>query len=333
MENKIIPLILLCFFILQKTQAQKNIEVENISTIEIEENLSFEKDKKIAPVFDPILVENYSENIFKNPRIEILNGDLILGFHINSNSDGFLEIDIEKIENLTTGMEFPLHKERLYGDIGRIKIKSKKRKKKEKPFQIIIANNASNINPLLLTGDIKIRITIKHFNYRQVTGRLGTSIRCFDKEDINISNKIKGFGFKKGYGFQITGGVLSILTVGGGFLLEDKALDIYENDYKLNHTTKNSAEDDYKKANKKYRNSTDIKNVGIVIGAATATWWLLQKLYLNERKRIYDCKCFDCAMFPSSPKKYNIELFNPSINPSQNDLGNGIAGIGIRLNF
>ncbi len=301
--------------------AQKNIQQKNISTTEITANLIFVSDDRPAVETKKVKLEAFAKNIISNEVVEVSNGDLILHFDLEGEASGFFNIAIDRIYNHDLNRTFPIRPERIYGDMG-----SRIPAGKTNRMSITIANAADNANPLYLTGRVTIRLTVVFFDYRTVYGKLGVHVKCED--DKKYTGKIRGLSFKKGYGGQLVGGLVTAGLYGGGLLLENKAEDIYFDQYKL-HKTKEAAEADYDEANKKYKTAYDLKLAGYITGGVTVAWWILQKVIVKEKKRLYNCECFDCGDDQKKDRRTSFELFDPAADPANQQ----VAGIGVRLNF
>jgi|GEM_PF-6870311 len=321
---------LLCIFSLilgNSLSAQKNIEERARNLSEIKVSVSFDHDSQ-RTVQPGKLRGSSSIDLMRDVTIAVVSGDLVIAFDLPEKAEGYFSIQLDSIQNLRTGQFFSLYPELIDGDLG-TKIRAKPASRKS----ITISNRANNSNPHLLSGPLRIRLSLIHYDYRTARGILGAKVRC--EEGLSYTGKIKpNLHFKDGYGGQLTGLILTGGAYGYGLHLDKRFKTIYEKGYRLNHFTRQSAEADYQSANRKYKNSRRWKAVGIVAGSLTAAWWIYETILQKQKKKLYECDCFDfgdCAYFiPERKYTPKLELFSPQ---AEYDLVNAYGLIGLRLSF
>ncbi len=300
--------------------AENQITLKHATTIRMGGEVSFDRDHSIRlDTFRTLRRSGSLSGIVQEPVLIVKAGELLIDFTIQSEGTGFLDIRIDSIINFDTRTYIPVHREMIYGDFGeKVEVKTERSKKR-----IRLANNAENINPFQLEGQLVIQFTVQLYDFKAHKGNFFTKIRCNGEGPP----KMKVFRLEKGFLSSILATGLSAGVYIWGVVEKDKALDLY-NRYRQSDVEILS---DYRKANKDNKRANTIKDVGKGLGVATVSWFILQ-LHMNKtRKKLYNCKCDDLCI--NQLKGLEFELFDPARSLLS---GNGVhlaGGIGLRLYF
>lgn len=256
------------------SQEDRLLEIVN-EIIPIQVALSFASD-------EPSLEPKYKPTpFFDKPSIAINSGDLKLRFQLNPQQSrkSAYYIEIVSIHNFSTGKDFPLLQENIYGDVGKVPIK--------KTIEIILANDAANTNPLLLTGKVLITLNIKQIEHLPIYGKFWrTEVYC-DECDNGI-DKLKIFKFKRGRGTTLVGAGTTLGLALGSQFFWSKSRTAYKG-YRTNYQTKAAAQPAYNDAVSKYNTSKNFKTVAIIAAGATIAWTAIQQWGLQRERKITSC--------------------------------------------
>jgi len=302
-------------------------EITNITELAITiDNLSFANDNQ--PNFQDTLVQKGGRSSIANLNLKVASGDLRINFDLVVEAEEY-HIVLEKIINLDTKKEFPLYPEHVYGDHNKYIPRGEGTNK-----TITIANNASNANPFLLAGKIKILLRVESLNYRTYYGKFwNTKVKCnrlplkwYQKEKVWIPPLV------------VTG-------VGVGLILWDKDYQPVYDRYRAYPRNIAATEADYNEAIRIRRNERRNDALGIGLITASVAWVGIQLLRDKERKNTcvrYCCKgnehCGKCKKKKKKKrkgKKIDVGFIDPSsdiLNAHSISFDSNLA-IGIKYTF
>ena len=311
---------LLLFLMLLMTSVlpgqKPGIEMVNRTTLNFKAKLSFARDNvpNTQLIGSIVSLDNGALNaVISKPRVKIVSGDVVIEFALKSSNVDNVSIRLEEVKNLDRNITLDLE-DWLFGDVGEQVAKVPNTKK------IIIANTASNRNPLELEGEVSFRLTAELFDYKTFRGNFfRVQVKCNQEPP-----PLKLFKFKRGYlpnliGLGVAGGVYYL-----GSRVENRAQEIYDDEYRVQET-KAAAEPFYRSANNKNQDAQYYKTAAYIILIADGAWTIFQQLIQNERKRTYqNNKCVASSPWQIKPVYYGLQI------PEN---GAVYAGLGLTYNF
>ncbi len=315
MKSFIITALLLFLGTVLLSAQGSNSEVKKIKLAI--ENLNFSQDNSSIIDYMQITSSDLAKEMLKDVIVEVKSGELHLTYLLQVKNDTRLfDFTVEKIET-SDKKEIPYLQDRLYGDIGIIQDNMENKK------TFIIANDAKNSNPFLLSGTISIYLKIERYKFETkrdtYLGFLPINFSC--NESVDKLNLIH-LNPKKGYGLVGLGALASVGSFGASWAKQRK----FENSYASyrNHSTKQAAQDDYLAANSTQIENSNWRKTSLILGGVSLAGFIIQKAWHNKRKQL----CKQC----NGRDNCSIEFIN-EMSPNLNVFSNGIAGIGIQYNF